>query len=89
MQTEIKNALETSFNKVSKFCWKIYAFVYDWLVYFSKSEIQYETFTTTLFFINVYRLIKMKIYLHHSHITGKIIRYAHDFCNVRVKEKQY
>ena len=28
----------------------------------------------------------MKVHLHHSHITGKIIGYAHDFCNARVKE---
>ena len=25
------------------------------------------------FFINVHRLIKMKVHLHHSHITGKIL----------------
>ena len=24
--------------------------------------------------------------MHHSHITGKIIGYAHDFCNAMVKE---
>ena len=86
MQTEIKNALETSFSKVSKFSLKMYAFAYDWLVYFSKSDIQYETFATNSIFFNVYRLIKMKVHLHHSHITGKIIGYAHNFCNVRVKE---
>ena len=30
MQTKIKNALKTSFGRVSKFNLKIYAFVYDW-----------------------------------------------------------
>ena len=29
----------------------------------------------------------MKIHLHHSHITGKIPGYAHDFCNTKVTEK--
>ena len=29
----------------------------------------------------------MKVHLHHSHITGKILGYMHDFCNLRVKEK--
>ena len=86
MQTEIKNALKTSFSRVPKFSLKIYAFVYDWLVYFPKSDIQYETFTTNSFFVNAHHLIKMKVHLHHSHITGKIIGYAHDFCNARVKE---
>ena len=28
----------------------------------------------------------MKVHLHHSHIIGKIIGYAHDFCNARVRE---
>ena len=86
MQTEIKNALKTSFSRVPNFNLKICAFVYDWLVYFPKSDIQYETFTTNSFFVNAHHLIKMKVHLHHSHITGKIIGYAHDFCNARVKE---
>ena len=86
MQTETKNALKSSFARVPKFNLKIYAFVYDWLVYFPKTDIQYETFTTNSSFVNVHHLIKMKVNLHHSHITGKIIGYAHDFCNARVKE---
>ena len=57
------------------------------MVYFPKSDIQYETFTTKNFFIHVHRLIKMKVHLHHSHITGKIIGYSHDFCNTSVVEK--
>ena len=86
MQTEIKNALKTSFSRVPKFNLKIYAFVCDWLGYFPKSDIQYETFTTNSFFVNAHNLIKMKAHLHHSYITGNIIGYAHDFCNARVKE---
>ena len=84
MQTEIKNALKTSFSSVPNFNLKIYTFVYDWLVYFPKSDMQYETFTTNSFFVNAHHLIKLKVHLHHSHITGKIIGY--DFCNARVKE---
>ena len=68
MQTEIKNALQSSAGRVPKFSLK---------VYFPNSDIQYETFTTDSFFINVHGLIKMKIHLHHSHITGKILGYAH------------
>ena len=29
----------------------------------------------------------MKIHLHHSHVTGKILGYAQDFCNTKVIEK--
>ena len=81
MQTEIKNMLESSAGRVPKFNLKVYAFVYDTLVYFLNSDIQYETFSTGSSFINVHRLIKMKIHLHHSHITRKILGNAHDFCN--------
>ena len=87
MQTEIKNALQPSAGRVPKFNLNVYTFVYDMLVYFPNSDIQYETFTTDSFFINVYHLIKMKIHLHHSHITGKILGYARDFCNAKVTEK--
>ena len=51
MQTEIKNALSTSYGKVPKFNLKIHAFVYDELVYFPQSDREYETFTTTKMFI--------------------------------------
>ena len=86
-QTETKNALSSSAGRVPKFNLKIYAFVYDILVYFPSSDIQYETFTTASFFVNVHRLIKMKIHLRHSHVTGKILGYAFDFCNTRLVEK--
>ena len=39
MQTEIKNALSSSAGRVPKFNSKIYAFVYDMLVYFPSSDI--------------------------------------------------
>ena len=87
MQTEIKNALQSSAGLVPKFNLKVYVFVQDMLFYFPNSDIQYETFTTISFFINVHCLIKMKILLHHSHITGKILGDAHDFCNTKVTEK--
>ena len=30
--------------------------------------------------------MNVKINLHHSRITGKIIGYVHDFCNQQVRE---
>ena len=78
MKTKIKNGLSTSCKKVPKFNLKIYAFIYDELVYFPKADIQYETFTTKKMFVHVYRLIKMKVHLPYLHITGKTISYSHD-----------
>ena len=86
-QTEIKNALQKTHGNVSKFNLKIYAYVYDQLVYFPRSDIDYETITTNKFFINVHRLIRGKFHLHHSHITGRIYGYAHDFCNTTQMER--
>ena len=87
MQTQIKNGLQSSTVWVPKFNLKVYAFVYDMIVYFPNSDIQYEIFNTGSFFINVHHLIKRKIYLHHSHITGKILGYTHDFCNTKFTKK--
>ena len=45
-ETEIRNALQTTHGNVPKFNLKIYAYVYDQLVYFPRSDVDYETITT-------------------------------------------
>ena len=69
-QTEIKNGHSTTHGNVPKFNLKIYAYVYDELACFPRSDIDYETITTNTFFANVHQLIRGKFHLHHSHITG-------------------
>ena len=69
-KTEIKNALSQSRREVYKFNLKVYAFVYDKIIFLPRSDIEYDTLTTDKFFIHVNRLIKGKVHLHHSHITG-------------------
>ena len=32
---------------------------------------------------------KKQYFLHHSHVTGKIIGYAHEFCNLQTRENYY
>ena len=86
-QTEIKNALSTIHGNVPKFNLKFYAYVYDDLLSFPRSEIDCQTITTNNFLSHVYRLIRGKVHLHHSHITGKILGFAHDFCNHAYLEK--
>ena len=86
-QTEIKNGLATTHGNVSKFNLKIYAYVYDEIVCFPRSDIDYETITTNKFFANVHQLIRGKFHLHHSHITRNIIGYTLDFCNTTQIER--
>ena len=86
-KTEIRNALSTIYGNVPKFNLKIYAYAYDELVCFPRSDIDYETIATNKFFTNFHRLIRGKFHLHHSHIMRKIIGYAHDFCNTTLVKK--
>ena len=56
------------------------------MIDFPPSNFMYATITTNNFFRNVHGLMKVKVHLHHSHITGKILGYAHDFCNLNFHE---
>ena len=77
---EIKNIVKkTNGNKIWKFNLKLYSFVYDAVIDFPQSNFMYGTITVANFFRSVHRLIKVKIRLHHSHITGEIFGYTHDF----------
>ena len=84
--TEIKSIVENTSCKIPRFNLKVHAFVYDKLVEFPESHITYNTVTTNNFLRNVYHMIKVKMHLHHSHVTGEILGYVHDFCNWRVTE---
>ena len=87
-QTEIKNRLSTTHGNVSKFNLKIYdAYIYDEIVCFPRSDIDYETITTNKFFTNVHQLIRGKFHLHHFHITRNIIGYTLYFCNTTQIER--
>ena len=55
---------------------------------FPKCDLVFEIITTKGFFESVYRIVNVKIDLHHSHVTGKIYGYAHDFCNWKGRENQ-
>ena len=83
---EIKNYVKS--NKIPKFNLKLYALVYNSLIEFPRSKFNYETITTNNFFGNVHKYIKVKIDLHHSHITGEIFGYSLDFCNWKVEESK-
>ena len=83
---EIKNITKNTSYKIPRFNLKLYAFVYDKLLEFPESNIAYDTITTNNFFKNVHRILKVKMHLHHPHVTGEILGYVHDFCNFTVRE---
>ena len=41
------------------------------------------------FFENMIFIHKNKFVMHHSHVTGKIIGYAHEYCNLQTRENYY
>ena len=79
---EVKNIIKSANrSKIPRFNLKVFAFVYDAMIDFPQSSFIYDTITTNNLSRNVHRLIKVKVHLHPSHITGKTLGYAHDFCN--------
>ena len=81
---EIKNFK----SKIPKFTLQIYAFAYDALMDFPSCSFDFKTVTTSSFFERLYRILNYKVHYHHSHISDKIFRYAHDFCNWKVRENK-
>ena len=89
VEEEIKK-FEVKHNKtmkIPKFTLPIYSFLYDCLVDFPAVKFdEIKTVTTNAFMINLHRIINYKVHIHHSHVTGEIIGYAHDFCNWKIRE---
>ena len=75
-------------TKISKNNLQIYAFFYKEIMKFPSTFFESEAFTTNDLFEMVHKLLNVKIHLHHSHITGEIKGYSHDFCNWIVKENR-
>lgn len=41
------------------------------------------------FLQNLYHIHTNKLVFHHSHVTGKIVGYAHEYCNLQVRENYF
>ena len=41
------------------------------------------------FLQNLIFIHKNEFVIHHSHVTGKIVGYAHEFCNLQIRENYY
>ena len=75
--------------KMPKFTLQLYSFSYDSLMHFPEVKFdEIKTVTTKDFMIFLYRIINYKVHIHHSHVTGEIIGYAHDFCNWKIRENK-
>ena len=91
VENEIKK-FEVKHNKtmkIPKFTLQLYSFLYDSLVNFPSVKFdEIKTATTRGFLKEVYRVVNFKVHIHHSHITGKIHGYSHDFCNWKTRENK-
>ena len=84
-ETEVKSKQK---SEISKFTLRLYAFFYQKIMCFPITKFECETVTTNNLFESVHKLASVKIHLHHSHVTGEIIGYTHDFCNWIVRENR-
>ena len=72
-----------------KFTLQLYSFLYDCLMNFPSVKFdEIKTVTTRGFMKEIYRVVNFKVHIHHSHVTGKIHGYSHDFCNWKKRENQ-
>ena len=81
----MKNSFRT---KIAKKTPQIYPFVHRRIMDFPQNKFDYETLATNDLLVYVHKIINVKIQIHHSHVTGKIKGYAHDFCNEQVRENK-
>ena len=52
------------------------------------NKFKIKNVVTKNFFKNLRNLLYGSHVIHHSHVTGVIIGYVHDFCNKKVRENQ-
>ena len=75
-ETEVKSKQK---SVIPKFNLKLYAFFNQKIMCFPRTDFERETVATNNLFESVHKLLNVKIHLHHSHVTGEIIGYTHDF----------
>ena len=46
-------------------------------------------FSNVRFLQNLFFIHTNQVTVHHSHVTGKIIGYAHEYCNLQIRENYY
>lgn len=96
---ELQEAIESIKLKIMKFAdWKkdkfsagdsvdkIISFIYSFLIKFETiSKVQGIPISNN-FINNKKCILNNSVHIHHSHINGEIIGYAHSYCNKKVRE---
>ena len=85
LESEVKSKQK---SVIPNFNLKLYAFFYQKVMCFPTTDFECDTVATNNLFESVHKLLSVKIHLHHSHVTGEIIGYTHDFCNWIVRENK-
>ena len=67
---------------------KIISFIYSTLIKFVRTNKVKGVPLSKTFIKNLKEIIKNKIHVHHSHVTGEVIGYAHSYCNLKVRENK-
>ena len=55
---------------------------------FPQNKFEFEAVATNDLFENIHKIINVKVHLYHSHVTGEVIGYVHDLCNLKVRENK-
>ena len=77
-------------HSISKYALQLYSFFYDCIMCFPTIKFdEIKTVSTAGFINRLYRVINYKVVIHHSHVIGEIIGYAHDFCNWQIRQNNY
>ena len=66
-------------SKIPKFTMQVYYYFYDMLTDFPPCKFEDLKTVTKSFLINFYKELNVKVHIHHSHVTGEIFGYAHNF----------
>lgn len=64
------------------------AFVYFQFMNFLPNRFQIKSLVIKNFFTSVKNLLLGSYVIHHFHVTGEIIGYAHYLCNLKIRENQ-
>ena len=65
---------------------KIIRFIYSSLIKFAKTDKFKCIPMSKTFTDNLKEIMKNRTHIHHSHILGEIIEYAHSYCNYKLRE---
>ena len=75
--------------KINFFSEKLLAFLYSAMTRFCETDKAKGIALSKNFLENLKGIMTCKNHMHHSHISGEIIGYAHSFSNAKVRENKY